>query len=97
MKQLVSIFKTPKKEGMYLYVLKNEQMQQVPESLQAVFTQPQHVMDVLLTPERQLAQASAEQVLQALQTTGYYLQMPLQNDGFIEHLPDELLTLCDPV
>ena len=97
MKLLVSVYKTAKKEGMYLYVLKSEQMKKVPDGLQALFGQPLHIMDFILSPERKLAHVSTENIIEALHSTGYYLQMPPSQDDYIEHLPDELLTMNDPV
>ena len=61
---------------MYLYVLKQEQLQKVPATLLKVFGEEQHVMDLLLTPERQLARVEVDKVIHDLETSGYYLQMP---------------------
>ncbi|WP_263080360.1 YcgL domain-containing protein [Endozoicomonas sp. Mp262] len=97
MKLLVSVYKSPVKDEMYLYVLKKEQLTRVPEGLTTLFGQPRHVMDLLLTPERKLARAETTQVIQLLEEQGYYLQMPPPQDDYIEHLPDELLTKNDPV
>ena len=96
MKVLVSIYKSPKKDDMYLYLLKADQLRQVPEALSTIFGEPKHVMDLLLTPERQLARVETEQVVDALNTRGYFLQMPAPQDEYIEHLPEERLTRNDP-
>ena len=61
---------------MYLYVQKQERLQKVPTPLLEVFGKEQHVMDLLLTPERQLARVEADQVINDIETRGFFLQMP---------------------
>lgn len=71
-----SVYRSPKKEGMYLYVPKENPFEQVPETLLQTFGTPGHVMDLELTPERKLARASAPDVINGILQNGYYLQMP---------------------
>lgn len=74
---LCSVYRSPKKEGMYLYVLKQEQpFEPIPEDLLQRFGVPGHVMDLPLTRDRRLARVDARDVINALQEKGYYLQMP---------------------
>lgn len=97
MNVLVSVYKSPAKDEMYLYLNKAEGLSRVPEELLNVFGKPVHAMDLLLTPQKTLARADVSKVLGALQENGYYLQMPPAKDDYIESLPNELLTLNDPV
>jgi len=97
MKYLVSVFKSPKREEMYLYVKRSEQLSAMPEALKPAFGEPVHVMDLLLTPEKKLARAETAKVLSELEERRFYLQMPPQKDEYIQHLPDELLTMNDPM
>ena len=96
MKRICSIYKSPRRE-MYLYVDKREALKRVPEGLLGAFGAPQHVFDMLLTPERKLAREDAAQVLENIEKQPYHLQMPPPEDDYIEHLPDELLRRNDPV
>lgn len=75
-KLLVSVYKSPRKSGMYLYVPRQEQLRKVPDALKQVLGLEQHVMDLLLTPGKKLARVEAEVVIKALEETGFYLQMP---------------------
>ncbi len=75
-KLLVSIYKSPRKSEMYLYVLKQEQLRKVPDTLKQVFGPEEHVMDMLLTPEKKLARADTTTVIHQLEDNGFYLQMP---------------------
>ncbi len=76
MKVISEIYRSPKEEGMYLYVNKSEGLSRVPEALLQRFGKPRQAMVLVLTPEKKLARASVEKVIESLQTQGYYLQLP---------------------
>ena len=97
MKKICSIYKSPRKNEMYLYVLKAEALSRVPEGLLAAFGAPQLCFEMILTPENKLAREDIHQVLENLDKQGYHLQMPPPEDDYIEHLPEELLRRNDPV
>ncbi|WP_257264384.1 YcgL domain-containing protein [Endozoicomonas sp. ONNA2] len=98
MKSLVSIYKSPKKEEMYLYLNKGALLEQtLPEALLQAFGKPVHVFDLLLTPEKKLARVETVSVLQGIIDHGYYLQMPpKEQEDYLIKLPDEFLSFNDP-
>lgn len=71
-----SVYRSPKKEGMYLYVPKQDSFERVPPELLQTFGTPGHVLDLELTPERRLARVNATDVLNGVIQQGYYLQLP---------------------
>lgn len=73
---LCAIYKSPKKEGMYLYIEKRDQFDAVPDELRQVFGKPQFVMLFNLKGEKPLKRVDNQEVLQKIETQGYYLQMP---------------------
>jgi len=73
---LCSIYKSLRKEGIYLYVEKNQALSQIPEPLLKTFGQPKHTFDLLLHPERTLSRVDVMEVMEAIKTQGYYLQIP---------------------
>lgn len=81
MKIIAEIFRSPREEGMYLYVNKEEGLQQVPEALLQKFGKPQPAMVLVLTPDKRLARADATKVIEALAVQGYYLQLPPLGSG----------------
>ncbi len=97
MKRICSIYKSPRKREMYLYVDKREALSRVPEALLAAFGPPQHAFDLLLTPERKLAREDIDKVLANIEQQGFHLQMPPAEEEYIEHLPEELLRMNDPL
>jgi len=80
MKTLCDIYRSPRREEMYLYVDKREGLARVPEKLLAMFGKPRHLTTLLLSPEKKLARADAVRVLEELDARGYYLQLPPVQD-----------------
>ncbi len=86
MKRLCSIYRCSKKEGMYLYVDKQDDLASVPDALKKTIGQLELAMTLLITEDKKLAQSKSTDVLQAITDQGYYLQMPptivdLQQEG----------------
>ncbi|MDG6264718.1 YcgL domain-containing protein [Glaesserella parasuis] len=73
---LCAIYKSPKKEGMYLYVEKWDKFEAVPLELRQIFGKPEFVMLFNLAGEKQLKRVDNQEVLQKIQNEGFYLQMP---------------------
>jgi Uncharacterized protein conserved in bacteria len=97
LKRICSIYRSLKRNEMYLYVLKADALERVPESLLSAFGKPHHTFDLVLSPERALSREDIHKVLENLDTQGYHLQMPPAEDEYIEHLPEELLRRNDPM
>ncbi|NBB12445.1 YcgL domain-containing protein [Pseudomonas sp. SLFW] len=97
MKRICSIYRSPRRNEMYLYVLKSDALERVPVELLSAFGKPHHAFDLVLSPERALAREDIHAVLANLEKQGYHLQMPPAEDEYIEHLPEELLRRNDPV
>jgi hypothetical protein len=87
MKRLCQVFRSPRKEEMYLYVDKARGLVDVPEVLMTQFGEPEAVMTLVLHPQRKLARADTAEVLADIAEKGFYLQMPptaaelLRRDG----------------
>lgn len=79
-KQLCKIYRSSKKEGMYLYVDRVDDLDRIPETLLNSFGKPELAMTIALSPERKLARADVEKVLAAIAEQGFYLQMPPSPD-----------------
>lgn len=76
MKKLCSVYRSSRVEGMYLYVDKKDDLARVSEDLLASFGKPELAMTLALYPERKLARADVNKVLEAIAQNGFYLQMP---------------------
>lgn len=73
---LCFIYKSLKKENLYLYIDKKDDFSKVPEELFNSFGKIEFVMDLELTPERKLAQEDAGKVIESLSTKGFFVQLP---------------------
>jgi len=83
MKLLCSIYKTTKKDEMYLYVDKKDKFQKVPEALLKHFGSPVHFGDLLLRKEKKLARVDVEEVMAQIQEKGFFLQMPPAKEDYL--------------
>jgi uncharacterized protein YcgL (UPF0745 family) len=70
------IYKSLKKEDLYLYIDKKDDFSKVPEMLFNSFGKMAFVMDLELTPERKLAREDAGKVIASLKEKGFFVQMP---------------------
>ncbi len=70
----------------YLYVREMFDLETLPQPLRERFDLDDVVMELELTPDRTLAQADVHQVMAQLEDTGYFLQMPPEEDpsGWLE-------------
>jgi len=74
--RLCAVYRSPRKEGMYLFLDRDCPLEDLPDGLLAGFGTPQLALTLVLTPERRLARVDAADVLSALDERGYYLQLP---------------------
>jgi uncharacterized protein YcgL (UPF0745 family) len=72
------IYRSSRKDEMYLYLAAEDTFDQVPDVLLQRFGRPQLVMQLDLTPGRRLARAETAAVIAALREQGFFLQMPPQ-------------------
>lgn len=97
MKVMCSIYRSKRKQGMYLYVPRKKDLAELPESLMQLFGKAELTMDLVLTEERTLAREDIHKVLANLDSQGYHLQMPPKEEDYLIHLPDELMYRNDPI
>lgn len=80
----VSIYKSSKKDEMYLYVARPneseaetfEAINVLPEAVRTAFGRTIFVMDLELNESRKLARVNVLHVIDSIETKGYFLQMP---------------------
>ncbi|MEW8432208.1 MAG: YcgL domain-containing protein [gamma proteobacterium symbiont of Ctena orbiculata] len=70
------IYRSPRKDEMYLYIAREDDFSCVPESLLGRFGKPERVMEILLTEQHKLAREDAILVMDNLRTQGFHLQLP---------------------
>lgn len=78
------IYRSSKKDEMYLYVAREAQqdvdhtqaLDILPDAMQTAFGRATFVMHLELSEERKLARVNVLHVMDSLQTRGYFIQMP---------------------
>jgi uncharacterized protein YcgL (UPF0745 family) len=70
------IYKSLKKDELYLYLQKKDDFTDIPEPLFNSLGRIEFVMELEITPERKLAREDVNKVLFSLQDKGFFVQMP---------------------
>jgi len=70
------IYKSSKKDEMYLYVREEEYEKLVPEALLTAMGKLEKIMELDLHSDRPLAREDVNQVIDQLLEKGFFLQMP---------------------
>ncbi|MCM2972774.1 MULTISPECIES: YcgL domain-containing protein [Larsenimonas] len=73
---LCDVYKSPRRDEMYLYVRRGDDLKELPEALAEHFGTPVFVMPLLMTRTKTLARTTGAKVLDAIMSQGFYLQMP---------------------
>lgn len=82
-KMLCEVFRSARRDEMYLYVDKQRGLVDVPEPLLERFGAPLPALTLILTPDRPLARVSAADVMAAIAKQGFYLQMPPAREDYL--------------
>ncbi|MFC3094967.1 YcgL domain-containing protein [Alteromonas sediminis] len=81
-----AIYKTAKKDGLYLYVPEKGKFDSVPDTLMAQIGQPKLVMMLPLDNDKSLASVDKQTLIDQLNEKGFYLQLPPQSEDWLaEH------------
>jgi len=70
------IYRSPRKQEMYLYLGVEDDFTCVPAELLHRFGEPAKVMQLSLHAQRKLAREDVTKVMENLRTLGFHLQMP---------------------
>jgi hypothetical protein len=79
------IYKSPRKDEMYLYLAAEEDFESVPQELLSRFGPPQFVMQLTLDGTRPLAREDVSKVMDNLRERGFHLQMPPKLEPHLYH------------
>jgi uncharacterized protein YcgL (UPF0745 family) len=70
------IYKSLKKDYLYLYVTNKDDFSKVPDALFNHLGKLEFVMDLVLSPERKLAREDAGKVIESIKEQGFFVQLP---------------------
>lgn len=73
------IYKSRRKDELYLYIIKKDDFSNVPQTLyDSMGKEPVFVMEIELSLEKKLARENIETVIKNLKEQGFHVQMPPQ-------------------
>lgn len=75
-----SIYKGSRRPDTYLFVPLRDDFSGVSDEAMKALGRLEHVMDLVLTPDRRLARSDARKVLRSLLARGCYIQLPPKDD-----------------
>ena len=70
------VYRSPRKQEMYLYLAEEDDFDLVPDALLERFGQPILVIELELSAERKLAREDVDTVMANLRNQGFHLQLP---------------------
>lgn len=87
---LCYIYRSAKKSHTYLYLTKKDDFDDLPEGILQIFGAPEFSMTLNLTADKKLAQEDTQQVMDKLESDGYYLQLP-RTDHDLQKIEEDII------
>lgn len=88
---LTYIYRSVKREGLYLYLLKRDDFSMIPKELIEIFGQPVFSMVFDLSKKSKLAIADINKVKESLINEGFFLQVPPPPEDLLKQLQQQKL------
>lgn len=73
------VFRSNRKQGIYLYLPDKDDWSAIPDNVVKLLGTTELVIELELSPERQLARTTGAEVMHAIEQQGFYLQLPPGN------------------
>ena len=70
------VYRSDRKRDTYLYIQNEGDFSCLPDTILTIFGPPEYVLSFDLYSDKKLSQADAAEVLNKLETDGFYLQLP---------------------
>ena len=71
------IYKSSRKDGLYLYIIKKDDFSDIPQALfDSMGKEPPFVMEIILSEDKPLAREDVSKVIKNIQTQGFHVQVP---------------------
>lgn len=77
-----NVYRSAKKADTYLYMPAGHKVEELPQGLNKLLGEIEHVLEVDLAIRTQLANEDIDQVKESLKSQGYFLQLPKKHHIF---------------
>lgn len=79
-----SIYKGKRKPGHYVFLPAEKTIDEIPDAIQQMMGEIEHVMDIDITLDTKLAQSNPVDIINMVTEKGFYIQMPPENDNNVD-------------
>ena len=86
---LCQVFRSKRREGLYLYVEKGTDLEALPAALMDRFGPAQSALMMMLSEDKKLARTDGATVMAAIRDKGFYLQLPEMPDQEMAALAEQ--------
>ncbi len=86
---LCSVYRSSKKEGLYVYVLEDAGLDHLPEPVMKQLGEPTLALTVDLSKRNSLGQENIAEVRDNLMSRGFHIQMPKDIEHLVTQAADE--------
>jgi len=76
----VTVYRSSVKEGLYIYLGFETPLNELPAPVMKQLGEPEKALEFDLTEARKLPNADAKEVLESIESQGFYIQMPPKTD-----------------
>jgi uncharacterized protein YcgL (UPF0745 family) len=80
------IYRSSKKEELYLFLAKEDDFECVPPEVMKGFGAPRKAMELEITPDMKMARSKPDEVAANLKERGFHLQMPPPTHELVEEV-----------
>ncbi|MFK5913521.1 MAG: YcgL domain-containing protein [Woeseiaceae bacterium] len=91
---ICEVYKSTKKDQIYLYIEKGKSLDDLPSELNRVLGTPEKVMTLNLTSDKKMSRGTAAPILKSIEEQGFHLQMPIDpqlDKNPLAHINDQFL------
>ncbi len=85
----VTVYRSSVKDGLYVYLGEEIAIDSLPAPVLKQLGVPEKALEFDLTDDRKLPNANTEEVIDAVKSQGFYVQMPRDIESILEQLSKE--------
>ena len=87
---LVSVFRSNKKDGMYLFVENKDILNELPDAVVKQLGETEFSFEFELSEARQLSNADSKEVIDTIGKQGFYIQMPADIEDILLDIANDV-------
>ena len=84
------IYRSLKKNGLYVYMPKKDDFEKIPEGIMAQLGEIEFAMKIELTKDKKLAKEDPVKVIENIEINGFHLQMPSDIEDILNNISKQL-------